>query len=479
MTLKEHIKKVQEKKIDIVVETKRLLKLCSTFQESHAPFSKITTDLALSCADFVANHPHKETLPLAGVFVTVKDAIVIKDEESTASSDILKGYIPVFNATVIKKIKDAGGIILGKTTQDEFGFGSFCTNVGKNYVIPKNPFNVNHVAGGSSGGSAVITALFKKEQIPHISIAESTGGSIECPASFCGVIGFCPTYGKVSRNGLISYANSFDKIGLMSSDIDDILLGLNCISGKDSGDSTSVDSKQVSLEKYVTKKITIGVLKEAVSSIKNTDIKKQFEQAVSLLKKKGHTIKDVSLETTFLYGIPTYYILAMSEASTNLSALCGLRYGVQDVRSDEHFTDYFKRIRSTYFGDEAKRRIMLGTFTRMAGYRDAYYIKAAKIRTKIIEEYKAVLSECDVIISPSMPFTAPSFSNVTSLKPIEHYLADSMTVGPNLAGMPHASFPIGFDTSSMPIGLLATSNHFCEDVLLYFGKELLSEVGDI
>jgi aspartyl-tRNA(Asn)/glutamyl-tRNA(Gln) amidotransferase subunit A len=449
--------------------TNKVLKRLKELNEEYSFMSVISTDLAYECAEFATKNPN---LPLSGYFVTIKDCVVVKDVESTASSRILKGYRPVFDATVVKKIKEAGGIILGKTIQDEFGFGSFSTNVGLDYPTPKNPHNKDCAAGGSSGGSAVATALFAKEGIKHISIAESTGGSIENPASFCGVIGFCPTYGRVSRNGLISYANSLDKIGVMAPTVDETALGVSVISGKDIGDSTSCDVAEIKVEERALNKYKVGIIKESLTEDLNPEVRKAFDLVVENLKSSGTVVEEVSLPFTFKYGIPAYYILAMSEASTNLSCLCGLRYGKQEVKKDEHFSEYFKRIRSQHFGKEAKRRIMLGTFARMAGYRDAFYIRAAKARTSVIEEYKKLFSNFDVLISPTMPFTAPTFSDISKLRAVDHYLADIMTVGPNLAGVPHASFPIGKDSVGMPIGMMVIADHWKEGVVLGFSKHL-------
>lgn len=402
---------------------------------------------------------------LDGYYITIKDCICVKDVETTASSRILKGYKPVFDATVVEKIKAAGGTIIGKAVQDEFGFGSFCTNVGLGYAVPKNPHDLNRVTGGSSGGSAVATSLLAQKGIKHIAIAESTGGSIENPAAFCGVIGFCPTYGTVSRYGLLSYANSLDKIGIMATDVADVQKALTVIQGEDPKDSTS------KCEKKEIKKIQkVAIIKESMTGDTDKKVLDEMQKKVALLEQKGIIVEEISLPFTFKYGIPAYYILATAEASTNLAALSGLRYGQQDVQKDEHFSKYFTRIRSEHFGTEAKRRIMLGTFTRMAGFRDAYYLKAAKIRAKVIEEYKKIFETYDLIISPTMPFVAPTFDDIEKLRPIDHYLADVLTVGPNLAGLPHMSYPIV--SEKMPIGMMVIGNHYEDETVLSFGELL-------
>lgn len=467
----DHIKKVQSGETDIVTETKKVLGKFSKLNSEYKFMTVISDELAIECAEFVSKNPN---LPLAGLFVTIKDCLCVKDVESTASSRILKGYLPVFDATVVKQLKEAGAIIIGKTVQDEFGFGSFSTNTGLDYDTPLNPNDKERVAGGSSGGCGVATKLCIDNNIPHISIAESTGGSIENPASFCGVIGFCPTYGRVSRNGLLSYSNSLDKIGVMAEKIDEVSQTFEIISGEDLGESTSLpdskfDGKIISKEKF-----KVGIIKDSMTSELKAPVADAMYDTISKLKEKGAQVEEVTLPFTFEFGLSAYYIIAMSEASTNLSSLCGLRYGQQELKSGEHFTEYFSRVRSEHFGNEVKRRIMLGTFTRMAGYRDAFYIRAAKARTKVIEEYKKLFEKYDVLISPTMPFVAPKFSEIKELKPIDHYLADVMTVGPNLAGVPHMSFPIS-DIKGLPIGMMVIADHNKEDVLFGFGK-LLEEL---
>ena len=470
MNIQDHIEGAKNKEIDILEETKSVLKRLKSLNDEFKFMSVISEDLALEQAKLLSEEDLSNK-PLAGLFVTIKDCLCVKGVETTASSKILKGYKPVFDATVVEKLKKAGAIILGKTIQDEFGFGSFSTNVGLDYDKPLNPNDVSRVSGGSSGGSAVATKLFIEEGIPHISIAESTGGSIENPASFCGVIGFCPTYGRVSRYGLLSYANSLDKIGIMSENIDDLIEVFKEITGEDEKDSTSLknsDFKEISNKN----KFKIAVIKESLSDDVDDEVLSSVKKTIDKLKESGNEVEEVSLDFTFKYGIPAYYIIAMSEASTNLSSLCGLRYGVQDLKSNEYFSDYFSRIRSENFGSEAKRRIMLGTFTRMAGYRDAFYIKAAKARTKVIEEFKDIFNKFDIIISPTMPFVAPKFDEIKNLKPVDHYLSDVMTVGPNLAGIPHLSFPISKNTTGMPIGLMVMANHNNEADLFAFTKVL-------
>lgn len=465
--IQEFINKVKKGEIDIVENTKTTLQEIQKINKEYHFFNTISEQEAIKQAK---NTDKKEKL--AGLIISVKDCICVKDIESTAGSKILNNYKPVFDATVIKKLKKQGAIIIGKTAQDAFGFGSFSVNVGLDKEIPLNPLDKTRACGGSSGGSAGIT---KKLTLPHISIAESTGGSIEAPAAFCGVIGFCPTYGRVSRYGLIDYANSFDKIGPMANSMYDIALILEVIVGYDPKDSTSLDAPTETYTQYVDKSISsmkIGLIKESLSQGVDKQVKDSILKTVEKLKKQGAIVEEISLPLTFKYGIPTYYLIAMCEASTNLSKLCGMRYGVSD-KLQGSFNQYFIKIRSENFNQESKRRIIIGTFARMSGFRDAYYIKATKVRTKIIQEYKELFKKYDCLISAVTPTIAPKFSDIKKMTPLQNYLADIMTVGPNLAGIPHASVPIDPDPeTNMPIGLQIMADHLQEGKIIQLGSAL-------
>lgn len=402
---------------------------------------------------------------LDGIAVSVKDCICVKNVESRAGSKILSGYKPVFDATVVAKVKKEGGLIIGKTSQDEFGFGSFNVNVGLGLEIPLNPFDKKRVCGGSSGGSAGIT---QKASFRHISIAESTGGSIVCPASFCGVVGLCPTYGRVSRYGLMDYSNSLDKIGPMAKNVEDAALMLEIISGFDNNESTSLDAPVERYRDYLKKdahKLKIGIIKEAFEGI-DEDVKNMVLDKASEL---GNA-ENVSLPLTAKYGVYVYYLIATSEASTNLAKYCGMRYGAYG-KLEGNFNEYFSKVRSENFNEESKRRIIIGTFARMAGYRDAYYIKAMQLRTKMIEEYKKLFKRFDALISPTMPVVAPRFEDIKKLSPLEMYMMDILTVGPNLAGLPHLTVPAGFK-GKMPVGIMFTGDHLSEGKIMQAGSAL-------
>ncbi len=408
---------------------------------------------------------------LNNIAVSVKDCICVKDLESRAGSKILENYKPVFDATVIEKIKQQGAIIIGKTAQDAFGFGSFSTNVGKDMSVPLNPFDKQRACGGSSGGAAGFT---QKAPFRHIALGQSTGGSIVAPASFCGVVGLCPTYGRVSRYGLMDYANSLDKIGPIAKTVEDIALMLEIIAGYDEKESTTLNAKVPKYTDFLKKDIKnlkIGIIKEAFGKGIDKEVKDKVEDAIKELEKQGAKTENISLPLTEKYVIPTYYLLAMCEASTNLAKFCGMRYGASEAIKG-NFNEYFSKVRSDYFNDESKRRIIIGTFARMAGHRDAYYIKAAKVRTKIIEEYKKAFKKVDLLVSPTMPFVAPKFKEIEKLSPLQSYMADILTAGPNLAGLPHISIPVGFNKDKMPIGLMLIADHLKEEKLIQAASKL-------
>jgi len=402
---------------------------------------------------------------LVGVAISVKDNICTKGLRTTAGSKILENYIPPFDATCIEKVKREGGIIIGKTAMDEFGFGTFCTNT--KFSIPKNPFDLKRSCGGSSGGAACLAAV---ADFPHIAIAESTGGSISCPASFCGVVGLTPTYGRVSRWGLIDYANSLDKIGCIGKSVYDVALLLSVIAGHDEKDSTSVNLPAEDFTVYLSEDVDgmkIGIPKEYFGEGVDERIKDVVWKAIKLLEANGFNYEEISLPFT-KYALAAYYIIAMAEASTNLAKFCGIRYGLH-LEIDGNYDEYFSKVRALGFCEETKRRIILGTFARMAGYRDAYYIKASRIRTKIIQEFKQAFKKFDVLIAPTMPIVAPKFEEIEKLSPAEIYAMDVLTVAPNLAGLPMISIPCGF-IDGLPVGLHIIGDHFEEKKILQVAK---------
>ncbi len=389
-----------------------------------------------------------------GFPISVKDNICVKGMETTASSKILKGYIPPFSATVIKRLEKDGFSVLGKTNMDEFGFGSF----GINCEVPaRNPFDETRVAGGSSSGAAVATSIMKY----HAAVAESTGGSIAAPASFCGVVGFTPTYGLISRYGLIDYANSLDKIGFMARSSGDIRLLMSKSVGVDPADTTSVDVKLSDV-----KKEKIVVIDELYDKI-DKNIKLSFDSSLSRLSAAGFKVQHVSIPEID-YSVPVYYIISMAEASTNLAKFTGFKYGLKVDDFSKEYNEFFTEAREA-FGEEAKRKIILGTFIRGASVRSKYYEKALRIRRIIRDKLSKVLND-SFIISPTMPVLAPKAKEAESFSPIQNYSMDLLTIPPNLCGFPTISLPSDY-IDGLPVGLQLTGGQFEDNSLISFGEQ--------
>ncbi|MGC9157010.1 MAG: Asp-tRNA(Asn)/Glu-tRNA(Gln) amidotransferase subunit GatA [Candidatus Micrarchaeia archaeon] len=449
-TLKEHIEAVKSGSIDLADFSAKVVEEAKRVQAAYAPF--------ISVAESIKFEVTPQSL-LPGVPVAVKDNICTKGMRTTAGSKILENYVPPFDATVVEKVKKEGAGIVGKTAMDEFGFGTFSTNCA--FGVPKNPLDPERSCGGSSGGSAGAVAAFK---LPIVSIAESTGGSITCPAAFTGTVGITPTYGLVSRWGLIDYANSLDKIGTIGKSVYDAALLLSAIAGYDEKDATSLRTQNTDYAAFAKpdgKKLRIGLPEEYFSSAVDSGIIKEVERLADRLNSLGFELERISLPSTEL-AIPTYYIISMSEASTNLAKFSGLRYGLQlEFDEKQNIEEYFTRVRTEGFGEEAKRRIILGTFTRMAGYKDRYYLKALKIRKRIINEFKQAFAKVDVLLAPSMPIMPPKFSEIEKLEPAQVYMMDILTVAPNMAGMPTVALPIGH-INGLPVSVQVIADHLQE-----------------
>lgn len=471
MQAHDFVRKVKDGEIDPVENIFKVLEKIEKINDEYHFFTTICRERAISDARRAKDDTNGI---LSGLPISIKDCICVKGVESTAASRILSGYKPVFDATAVSKINSNGGIIIGKTVQDEFGFGGFSTNVGIGHKAPLNPFDKERSCGGSSGGSGGITLA---ADFPHISIAESTGGSIVNPAAFCSVVGLCPTYGRVSRYGLIDYGNSLDKIGTMGKTVADAALGLQAIAGHDEKDSTSqnkpVPNYIEALEKDI-KGIRIGVVKESFTDAVTEDVSDGVWKGIKALESAGAEYEEMSLPITMRYAPMTYYLLSAAEASTNLARYCGMRYGASEELKG-NFNEYFSEVRSRHFGTEAKRRIMLGTFARMAGYRDAYYIRAAKVRTKIIEEYQKRFKRFDALVTPTVPTLPMRFSDIDKMSLLQTYMFDILTVGPNLAGLPHISMPAA-KKEGLPIGMKISANHLEEGKLLCISRALEREL---
>ena len=461
--ISEFVKEVKKENISIVEHTEKILEEAEKSNSQFHHFNLIAKKSALQQAKEIdagiKTGQHKGKL--LGVPISVKDCICVKDFESRAGSKILSGYLPLFDATVIAKAKKEGAIIIGKTAQDEFGFGTFSNNVGVDFETPLNPLDVKRCCGGSSGGSAGFTSL---TSLTHASLGQSTGGSIAAPASFCGVAGLTPTYGRVSRYGLIDYANSLDKIGSIGKTISDAALLLEVISGHDMNDSTSLKTDVLDLGNVKSSNdFKISIVKEFFKGCEEK-VQKECMKAIDKLEGNGAIVKEISLPLNAKYGIAAYYLASTTEASTNLARFCGMRYGLHE-KLEGDFNEYFSKVRSQGFGTEAKRRILLGTFARMSGFRDAYYLKAMKVRTKLIKEFKQAFENVDVLVNPTMPIIAPTFGEIKKLSPLEEYAMDLCTVPANLAGLPHASVKVG-EHKGMPVGLMITADHLQEKKMM-------------
>lgn len=408
--------------------------------------------------------------------LSVKDSICTQGVTTSAGSQIIADYKPPFNATVVDRAEAKDCQVVGKTNMDEFGFGTFSTNCA--FTTPKNPWDRERSCGGSSGGAAGLTSALR---YPHLALGQSTGGSISCPAAFCGVVGLTPTYGLVSRYGLISYANSLDKIGPLGKKVKDVALLLDMIKGEDKRDQTTLDKEIGSLTANLKAKVDglkVGLPQQYFEfSGLETGVKEQIWQSIKQLEDLGADYEQVDMpKIQKKYAVPSYYIIAMAEASTNLAKYCGMRYGLEGDKEGKNYNQYFSKMRQQGFGQEAKRRILLGTYARMAGYRDQYYLKALKVRTLVINEFKRSFKDYDLLAAPAMPMIAPRFDQIDDLSPEEIYAMDTLTIGPNLAGLPHLSLPCGF-VEGMPVGLHLIGDHLNEQQVLNAGYALEQKLG--
>jgi len=405
--------------------------------------------------------PHKGSSPYP-IPIAIKDNICIKGKEATCSSTILKGFAPPYNATVIDKLKDSGAILIGHANMDEFAFGS--STESSCYGTTKNPWKLDCVPGGSSGGSTAAVAA--NEAI--WAIGSDTGGSIRQPASFCGVVGLKPTYGKVSRFGLIAFASSLDQIGPITKDVTDSALLMNILSGYDPKDSTSVNIKSPDYRQSLVndvKGLRIGIPKEYFTEGMDKEVRAAVNESIEILRNQGAVFQDISLPHTE-YAVATYYIVSTAEASSNLARYDGVQYGLRqcpDKSRKNSLTDMYEETRQRGLGIEAKRRIMLGTYALSSGYYDAYYLKGLKARSLIKQDFDEAFKEFDAIITPTSPTTAFKLGEKTD--PISMYLSDIYTIAANLSGIPAISIPCGFSKEKLPIGLQIMTKPFDEEML--------------
>ena len=397
---------------------------------------------------------------LAGIPIGIKDNMCTKGVRTTCSSKMLENFVAPYDATVIEKIKEQGMINLGKLNMDEFAMGA--STEYSYFKKTKNPWNLNTVPGGSSGGSAAAVAA---QMVPW-ALGSDTGGSIRQPAAFCGVVGLKPTYGLVSRYGLVAFASSLDQIGPITKDVRDAAILLNVIAGHDEKDSTSqnIEKKDYTkaLEKDI-KGIKIGVPKEYFGEGINPEVKEKLMQAIEEYKKMGAEVEEFSLDIA-KYALATYYIVACAEASSNLGRFDGIRYGYR-TKNFTNLKDIYKNSRSEGFGPEVKRRIILGTYVLSSGYYDAYYKKAQLVRTLVMKEFEKAFAKYDVLLTPTSPTVAFEIGT-RSNNPLEMYLADICTVSVNIAGLPGISIPCGVDSKGMPVGMQLIGNRFQEEKIL-------------
>lgn len=455
-------KKIKDKEISVVEATTAFLDSIEAKEKDIHAFVTVDREGALKRAQEVQKLIDDGTLtgPLAGVPVAIKDNMCIDGMLTTCSSKILSNFVPTFTATAVEKLQAAGAVIVGKANMDEFAMGS--TTETSYYGETKNPWDLERVPGGSSGGSAAAVAA---EEVPY-ALGSDTGGSIRQPAGFCGVTGIKPTYGRVSRYGLIAYGSSLDQIGPLAKDVTDCATVLEIICGKDDKDSTSVKEAGDDFTSALVddvKGMKIGIPKDYFGKGLDAEVKEAVMAAAKALEEKGAIVEEFDLSLVE-YAIPAYYIIASAEASSNLERFDGVKYGYRtEGYSDLH--NMYKKTRSEGFGAEVKRRIMLGSFVLSSGYFDAYYMKALRTKALIKQAFDKAFEKYDVILGPVAPTTALKLGESLS-DPIKMYLGDIYTVSVNLAGLPGISLPCGYDSKGLPIGLQILGKHFDEKSII-------------
>lgn len=462
LTVSEIARKIKEKEITIKEVLDSVYNRIENVEEKVSAYVTLTKEQAYNRATKLQERlDNGEDIGImGGVPIAIKDNICTNGIKTTCSSKMLENFVPFYDATVIEKLENAGAIIIGKTNMDEFAMGSSTENSAIKKT--KNPWDLERVPGGSSGGSAAAVAC----DIAPCALGTDTGGSIRQPASFCNVVGLKPTYGLVSRYGVVAYASSLDQVGPLTKSVEDAAILLNVIAGKDEKDTTSADIPKKDYIKSIKDDIKgkkIGVPTEFISDGINEDVKKAYEENLNTLKELGAEIIEIKLDYA-KYSLPTYYIIATAEASSNLGRYDGIRYGHR-AKDFSSLDELYVKSRTEGFGDEVKRRIMLGTYVLSSGYYDAYYKRGQKVRTLIIDDFKKAFEKCDVIAIPTTPNTSFKFGEKTS-NPLEMYLEDIYTVPVNIAGLPGISVPGGFDKNCMPIGMQFISKAFDEENLL-------------
>jgi len=472
-TFSEVAQAIRHKKISAVEVTQFFLQRTEKLNPSLNAFTHINENALIEAKKLDAEIAQGKAVgPLAGVSFGIKDMLCTQGIPSTAGSKMLQGFIPPYDATVVSRLKQAGAIILGKLNQDEFAMGS--SNETSHYGLCKNPWNLDHVPGGSSGGSAAAQAA----RLTMGTIGTDTGGSIRQPANFCNLVGIKPTYGRISRFGIVAYASSLDQAGPMVSSVEDAALSLEVLCGLDEKDSTTANVPVESFSKNLNKDIRglrIGLLKEYMKGQSSADTEKVFSAALAALKKLGAEIVEISVPLTE-YAVPMYYLISASEASSNLARYDGVKYGYRSDFKDLSnlaLEDFYAQTRGEGFGREVKRRIMLGTYCLSSGYYDAYYKKACQVRRMLRNQYADAFKKCDVIFSPVT--TTPAFKiGEKAADPLKMYMNDIFTTATNLAGLTGMSVPFGFSATGLPIGVQLNGFHFQEQKILNVAAALES-----
>ncbi len=465
LTVHELQEKIKNKELTITEINKAYIDRINEKEKDVQAFITLTTDEALEKAKNIEEKINKGEIKgeLAGIPIGIKDNICINGVKTTCASKMLENFVAPYNATVIEKINDKNMINLGKTNMDEFAMGSSTET--SYFKKTKNPWDLSRVPGGSSGGSAAAVA---SNMVPW-ALGSDTGGSIRQPAGFCGIVGLKPTYGLISRYGLVAYASSLDQIGTFTKDVKDTSILLNVIAGHDDKDTTSAKREKKDYTKALkndVKGLKIAVPKEFFGEGINKEVKESIEKAIEKYKALGATVEEVSLDIAN-YALATYYIIACAEASSNLGRFDGIRYGYRSPKFN-NLRDIYINSRSEGFGDEVKRRIILGTYVLSSGYYDAYYKKAQQVRTLVKSRFDEVFENHDIILTPTAPTTAFKIGEKSD-NPLEMYLSDICTVSVNIAGLPGLSIPCGVDSKGMPVGMQLIGKRFDEETLLNAG----------
>ena len=454
-------KKIKAKEISVTEATQAYLDQIEKVENDVHSYVTIDKEGALKRAEEVQKMIDDGTLlsPLAGVPVAIKDNMCTKGTRTTCSSKILENFVPTFTSEAVLNLEKAGAVIIGKTNMDEFAMGS--TTETSYYGVTRNPWNLEHVPGGSSGGSCAAVAAGECAY----ALGSDTGGSIRQPSSFCGVTGIKPTYGTVSRYGLIAYGSSLDQIGPIAKDVTDCATILETIASHDVKDSTSVKREYdfTSALADDVKGMKIGIPRDYFGDGLSADVKEQILNAVKVLEEKGAVVEEFDLSLV-KYAIPAYYIIADAEASSNLARFDGVKYGYR-TEEYEGLHNMYKKTRSEGFGAEVKRRIMLGSFVLSSGYYDAYYLKALRTKALIKQAFDKAFAKYDMIVAPAAPTTAPELGKSLS-DPMKMYLSDIYTISVNLAGLPGISIPVGKDSKGLPVGMQIIGDCFQEKKII-------------